>query len=62
MAAETFGAARSLKAISVLEVFNDDMPFLVDSVMAELTERGLDISLVTHPIVFGYRSLRVVWG
>jgi len=50
VAAETLGAARSLKPISVLEVFNDDMPFLVDSVMAELTERGLDISLVTHPV------------
>ena len=30
-----------LKSISVIEIVNDDMPFLVDSVMAELTERGL---------------------
>ena len=33
---------RRLKSISVIEIVNDDMPFLVDSVMAELTERGLD--------------------
>ena len=40
-----------LKTISVIEIVNDDMPFLVDSVMGELTERGLDIRLVAHPIV-----------
>ena len=39
-----------LKTVSVIEIVNDDMPFLVDSVMAELTERGLDIRLVAHPI------------
>src|SRR5215831_19499709 len=36
--------------VSVLEVVNDDMPFLVDSVMGELNQRGLEISLVLHPI------------
>ncbi|HEY5965783.1 MAG TPA: NAD-glutamate dehydrogenase [Xanthobacteraceae bacterium] len=40
-----------LKTISVIEIVNDDMPFLVDSVMAELAERGLDVRLVAHPIV-----------
>src|SRR4051812_44091999 len=40
-----------LKTISVIEIINDDMPFLVDSVMAEFTERGLDIRLVAHPII-----------
>ncbi len=39
-----------LKDISVLEVVNDDMPFLVDSVMAELAERGVDVRLVVHPV------------
>jgi glutamate dehydrogenase len=39
-----------LKQISVLEILNDDMPFLVDSVMGELAERGVDIRLVVHPI------------
>ena len=40
-----------LKSISVIEIVNDDMPFLVDSVMAELTERGLATRLVVHPIL-----------
>ena len=40
-----------LKLVSVIEIVNDDMPFLVDSVMAELTERGLATRLVAHPIL-----------
>jgi glutamate dehydrogenase len=40
------------KPIGVIEIVNDDMPFLVDSVLAELNERGLPPSLVVHP-VFG---------
>src|SRR5207244_3632464 len=39
-----------LKQISVLEIVNDDMPFLVDSVLAELAERGVEIRLVVHPV------------
>ena len=39
-----------LKSISVIEVVNDDMPFLVDSLMGELTERGIGVRLVAHPI------------
>ncbi|CAN1568242.1 COG2902 NAD-specific glutamate dehydrogenase [Rhabdaerophilaceae bacterium] len=35
---------------SVVNVINDDMPFLLDSTMAELTERGLTPRLVAHPI------------
>ena len=38
------------KTVSVLEIVNDDMPFLVDSVMGELSERGIEISLVLHPV------------
>jgi glutamate dehydrogenase len=34
----------------VLEIVNDDMPFLVDSVLGELTERGLEVRLVVHPV------------
>ena len=41
---------KRLKAMSVLEVINDDMPFLVDSVMGVLADRGLDANLVVHPI------------
>src|SRR6266699_1982695 len=36
---------------SVLEVLNDNMPFLVDSTMAELAEQGIEVTLVTHPII-----------
>ncbi|HVE63299.1 MAG TPA: NAD-glutamate dehydrogenase [Mycobacteriales bacterium] len=34
---------------SVVEVVTDDMPFLVDSVTAELTRHNLGIHLVVHP-------------
>ncbi|MBN8940669.1 MAG: NAD-glutamate dehydrogenase [Rhizobiales bacterium] len=37
--------------ITVVEVVNDNMPFLVDSVMGVLAEQGVDIRLVAHPIV-----------
>jgi len=43
-------AGDRLKDISVLEVINDDMPFLVDSVMAELAERAVDVRFVVHPV------------
>ena len=36
---------------SVLEVVNDDMPFLVDSLTACLTERGIGIHTLLHPII-----------
>src|SRR5262252_8425586 len=43
-------ASGGRKAISVIEIVNDDMPFLVDSVMGELAERRLDVCLVAHPM------------
>ncbi|HVX92180.1 MAG TPA: NAD-glutamate dehydrogenase [Xanthobacteraceae bacterium] len=43
-------AGARLKTISVIEIVNDDMPFLVDSVMGQLTETGLEVRLVAHPI------------
>ncbi len=42
------------KAVTVIEIVNDDMPFLVDSVMGELAGRRLDVRLVAHP-VFGVK-------
>ncbi|MGB7983199.1 MAG: NAD-glutamate dehydrogenase, partial [Candidatus Nanopelagicales bacterium] len=36
---------------SVLSIVTDDMPFLVDSVSAELNRLGVGIHLVVHPIV-----------
>jgi glutamate dehydrogenase len=39
------------REISVLEVLNDNMPFLFDSTMAELAEQGVEVTLVAHPII-----------
>ncbi len=36
---------------TVIEILNDDMPFLVDSITAELNYQGLTVHLVIHPIV-----------
>ena len=43
--------APGLAAISVLEIVNDDMPFLLDSELAELAEQGAEVQLVAHPIL-----------
>ena len=34
----------------MLQIINDDMPFLVDSVLGEINQRGLDIRLFVHPV------------
>src|SRR4051794_7353562 len=36
---------------TVIEIVNDDMPFLVDSVSAEVTRLGRNIHLLLHPVV-----------
>jgi glutamate dehydrogenase len=38
-------------AHTVIEIVNDDMPFLVDSVSAEINQRELTIHLLLHPVV-----------
>jgi glutamate dehydrogenase len=45
------GSGDHLDHVTVLEIVNDDMPFLVDSVLGELAERGVDILFVAHPVV-----------
>src|SRR5438132_187783 len=35
---------------SVLEIVNDDMPFLLDSVLGELNDRGLSVRFVVRPV------------
>jgi len=45
-----FEEAPAPRGFAVLEIVNDDMPFLVDSVAAELNQRGLDIRLFVHPV------------
>jgi glutamate dehydrogenase len=42
--------AERIRSVSIIEMINNDMPFLLDSVMAELTEQGVDVRLVLHPI------------
>src|SRR3977135_213794 len=39
-----------VSAHTVIEVINDDMPFLVDSVGLALTERALTLHFLSHPI------------
>ena len=46
----TLGQRGATKAATVVEILNDDMPFLVDSVMAEIQARGLSARLVLHPL------------
>ncbi|MBE7636231.1 NAD-glutamate dehydrogenase [Sneathiella sp. P13V-1] len=36
---------------TVIEIVNDDMPFLVDSVTAALTQRGLNVHVLIHPVL-----------
>src|ERR1041385_4960657 len=42
--------AKTLAAVSVVEIGNDDMPFLLDSVLGELAAHGAAVRLVAHPI------------
>ena len=43
---------------SVVEIINEDMPFLVDSVTNELNRHGLAIHLVVHPMIAVRRDER----
>ncbi|HEX3590094.1 MAG TPA: NAD-glutamate dehydrogenase domain-containing protein, partial [Pseudonocardiaceae bacterium] len=44
-------------ATTVVQVVTDDMPYLVDSVVAELTRGGIGVQRVVHPIVVVRRSI-----
>ncbi|MDX2265364.1 MAG: NAD-glutamate dehydrogenase [Hyphomicrobiales bacterium] len=46
--AESGGGQRR---ISVIDIVNDDMPFLLDTVLGELREAGVAVHLVAHPII-----------
>jgi len=41
---------------TVIEIVNDDMPFLVDSVTSELNNQDLAVHLVIHPIFMARRN------
>jgi glutamate dehydrogenase len=40
-----------LRQYTLVQVINDNMPFLLDSTLAELAEQGCDLKLVAHPII-----------
>jgi glutamate dehydrogenase len=44
------------ESVTIIEVSNDDMPFLLDSVLGELTDAGCEIRLVLHPILTVVRN------
>jgi glutamate dehydrogenase len=45
------GVARDGRPITVITVVNDNMPFLFDSILGEITETAGEPTLVTHPII-----------
>ena len=46
------------REVTVLEAANGDMPFLLDSTLAELVARGLEPRLVAHPVLSVVRGDR----
>ncbi len=55
--AERAGWTTGPQQHTVVDVVTDDMPFLVDSVTAELTRLGHGIHVVFHPVVVARRDL-----
>src|SRR5256884_9034843 len=47
---------------TIIEIVNDDMPFLVDSVAMEVNRHGLTLHLVVHPIVVVLRDKDGILG
>jgi glutamate dehydrogenase len=45
-------------AFSFLEMVNDDMPFLVDSVFAAINRQGLTVHITVHPVIRVSRDKR----
>jgi len=45
------GEGAAARTVTVVEVDNDDMPFLFVSVLGQLTDLGLEIRLALHPIL-----------
>ncbi|MGE3066648.1 MAG: NAD-glutamate dehydrogenase, partial [Hyphomicrobiaceae bacterium] len=41
---------------ATIEILNDDMPFLVDSIMGEMQARGLTVETLLHPLLRTRRS------
>ncbi len=51
-----FGVGDTARTLTVVEVDNDDMPFLFVSVLGQLTDLGCDIRLALHPILLVERD------
>ena len=47
----SWGEGETRREATILEVVNDDKPFLLDSTLGELVARGLEPHLVAHPIL-----------
>ncbi|CCV10818.1 NAD-glutamate dehydrogenase [Mesorhizobium sp. STM 4661] len=45
------GVARDGRPVTVITVVNDNMPFLFDSILGEITETAGEPTLVTHPVI-----------
>lgn len=46
---------------TVLQVVNDDMPFLVDSVTMALADLGIGVHVLGHPVVAISRAAAASW-
>jgi len=42
---------------TIVEIVNDDMPFLVESVAIEVNRHGLTLHLIVHPVIAVLRAL-----
>ncbi|MGB3833421.1 MAG: NAD-glutamate dehydrogenase [Mesorhizobium sp.] len=45
------GVSRQGRPLTVITVVNDNMPFLFDSILGEVTENAGEPALVTHPVI-----------
>lgn len=45
------GVVREGRPVTVITVVNDNMPFLFDSILGEITETSGEPTLVTHPVI-----------
>ncbi|AMJ62141.1 NAD-glutamate dehydrogenase [Bosea sp. PAMC 26642] len=48
---EAFSIGERERQVTILEIVNDNKPFLLDSTLAELSEQGFEPRLVAHPIL-----------
>ena len=45
-----------LSKVTVIEIVNDNMPFILDSIVSAINERGYIINLIFHPMIPVYRD------